>query len=399
MHAMRPRVAAYVLRSPRSTAGSLFTLACRRPKQLDYSSEEPLGAGRNLLFMRIRRDYRALMRYLGAVLLGLCLLPASAQAPQFVMRNVSLPKELAYYDNQFSGLATSASKLFLLSESRLQDSAEAKLYTLKLSDLNRKLADTAYALPYQKLPILNLQALRTKMRAAGQRYEGLEALLIEGEAIYLSVETATPSANCYLLKGRLRADAVVLDTAFLVPMAKPVAADGSHIYNAGFEALAASNKQLFAFFEFNFFSGPNYVYGFDERRLPKQSTPGKLPFAKLPFRITDVTAAGAHHFTGINYFFKGEGEDAVYRTPPDDATNTPLITDASGFKNYCRLIDIELKNNQFTWRPLWEFPEQFRGYNWEGLAAYKDGYFMLNDKYTPTRPYQTTLLYLQRVGR
>lgn len=348
--------------------------------------------------MNFRCDYRVLMRYLGAVLVCFSLLPASAQTPQFVMRKVPLPKELAYYDNQFSGLAVSAGKLFLLSESRLQDKAEAKLYTLKLIDLDRKLADTAYALPYHKLPILNLQALRTKMQAADQRYEGLEALLIKGETIYLSVETATPSTNCYLLKGHLRADAVVLDTTFLVPMAKPVAADGSHIYNAGFEALAAANKQLLAFFEFNFFPNSNYVYAFNEARLPKQSTPGKLPLAKVPFRITDVTAAGPHHFTGINYFFKGEGEDAVYRTPPDDATNTPLITDANGFKNYCRLIDIELKNNQFTWRPLWEFPEQFRGYNWEGLAAYKNGYFMLNDKYTPTRPYQTTLLYLQRVG-
>jgi hypothetical protein len=367
--------------------------------QLGYYLEEPLGPWCNLLFMKTRRDYRTLWRYFGALLLSLALLPALAQTPQFVMRNVSLPKELAYYDNQFSGLAVSTGKLFLLSESRLQDNAEAKLYTIKVSDLDRKLVDTTYALPYQKLPIQNLQALRAKMQAASQSYEGLEALLIDGKSIYLSVETATPSSNCYLLKGRLRADAVVLDTTFLVPMAKPVAADGSHIYNAGFEALAASNKQLFAFFEFNFFPGSNYVYEFNEARLPRQSTPSKVPLAKLPFRITDVTAAGPHHFTGINYFFKGEGGDAVYRTPPDDATNTPLITDASGFKNYCRLIDIELKNNQFTWRPLWEFPEQFRGYNWEGLAAYKDGYFMLNDKYTPTRPYQTTLLYLQRVGR
>jgi hypothetical protein len=349
--------------------------------------------------MKIRRDYRTLWPCFGAVLLSLALLPASAQAPQFVMRNVSLPKELAYYDNQFSGLAVSAGKLFLLSESRLQDNAEAKLYTVKLSDLDRKLVDTAYALPYKKLPIQNLQALRAKMQVAGQSYEGLEALLIDGKDIYLSIETATPSSNCYLLKGRLRADAVVLDTTFLVPMAKPVAADGSHIYNAGFEALAASRKQLFAFFEFNFFPGQNHVYEFDERRLPKNSTPSKVPFTKVPFRITDVTATSPQHFTGINYFFKGEGGDAVYRTPPDDATNASLITDASGFKNYCRLIDIEFKDNHFTWQPLWEFPEQFRGYNWEGLAAYKDGYFMLNDKYTPTRPYQTTLLYLQRVAR
>ena len=35
------------------------------------------------------------------------------------------------------------------------------------------------------------------------------------------------------------------------------------------------------------------------------------------------------------------------------------------------------------------------GYNWEGIAAYKAGYFIINDKYTPSRPYRTTLLYLQ----
>ena len=149
-----------------------------------------------MLFMRVRRNYLALLRCLGTLLVGFPLLPAAAQAPQFVIRNVPLPKELAYYDNQFSGLAVSAGKLFLLSESRLQDKAEAKLYTVKLSDLDRRLTDTAFALPYQKLPIQHLQALRAKMLAAGQAYEGLEAVLIDGEAIYLSVETATPSANC-----------------------------------------------------------------------------------------------------------------------------------------------------------------------------------------------------------
>jgi len=310
------------------------------------------------------------------------------------VHNLSLPKELAFYDNQFSGLAVSKGQLFIMSESRLQDKAEAKLYTLKLADLDRKLADTAYVLPYQKLPLRNLEALRRKMNAAGQRYEGLEALLIDKDVVYLSVETATPSANCYLLKGRLRDTSVVLDTTFLVPVAKPLAADGSHIYNAGFEALAESNKHLFTFFEFNFFPGQNYAYELDTKHLPSSSSARKLPFAKLPFRITDVTAAGKNHFTAINYFFKGEGADTVYRTPAADATNAKLIMDKGTFKNYCRLLDVELKDGRFSWKPIWEFPEQYSSYNWEGIAAYKTGYFIINDKYSPTRPYQTTLLYL-----
>lgn len=336
------------------------------------------------------------MKRLLGLLFGLLPLSASAQQPQFTVRPVSLPKELEFYDNQFSGLAISNGNLFLLSESRLQDKAEAKLYCLKLKDLDRKLLDTAYVLPYQKYPLHHLPALRAKMQAAGQQYEGLEALLIDKNDVYFSVETATPSANCYLLKARLQPTGAELDTTFLVPLPKPLAGDGSHIYNAGFEALAEVRKQVVAVFEFNSFPTQNYAYGLARHQLSSNTSLRKLPFDQLPFRITDLTPIGNHHFTALNYFFKGGGDDAVYRTPATDTANTKLITDPAGFKNYCRFVDISFKNNHFTWRPLWEFPEQYRGYNWEGIAAYQNGYFIINDKYTPSRPYRTTLLFLQK---
>ncbi len=331
------------------------------------------------------------MRYLATLLLGGLSLPALAQPRQFDVRKLTLPKELAYYDNQFSGLAIAQGKLFMLSESRLQDQAEAKLYTVALADLDRQLADSTYALPYQKLPIHHLPRMRAKMMAAGQRYEGLEAMLLTKDAAYFSVETTTPSTNCYLLKGRLGATAVELDTTFLLALPKPVAADGSHIYNAGFEALAAADDHVLAFFEYNFFS-KNYAYEV-ARRGKNRIRP--LPFNPLPFRLTDLTATGGHHYTGIDYFFKGEGDDTVYRLPETDVPNYKLIAENGVFKNYCRLVDIELKDNKVSWTPLWEFPVAYRSYNWEGLAAYKGGYFIINDKYTPARPYQTTLLYLQ----
>jgi hypothetical protein len=335
------------------------------------------------------------MKYLLNLLFSLTLLPALAQKPPFTVHPVSLPKELEFYDNQFSGLAISSGRLFLLSESRLQDQAEAKLYTVQLADLDRKLLDTIYVLPYQKLPLNGLPALRAQMKAAGQDYEGLEAMLIDGDAIYLSVETATPSPNCYLLKGRLNSTAVALDTTFLVTLTKPLAADGSHIYNAGFEAMTEAKKQLVAFFEYNSFPGQNYAYSFSKHQISAKSIARQRPFNSLPFRITDVTPVGRKHFTALNYFFKGGGGDTIYRTPATDIPNTSRITGPSGFKNYCRLVDITFKNNRFTWQPLWEFPEQYMGYNWEGIAAYRGGYFIINDKYTPNRPYRTTLLYLQ----
>ena len=336
-------------------------------------------------------------KYLAALLCGGSLLPAQAQRPQFAIHKLHLPKELADYDNQFSGLATSAGQLYLLSESRLQDQAEAKLYAVRLADLDRQLADTTYALPYQKLPIKGLAALRARMAAAGQRYEGLEALLITNDAVVLSVETDTPSPTCYLLQGRLRPDAVVLDTTFLLPLAKPLAPDGSHIYNAGFEALAEANGHPLAFFEYNSFPGQNYAYALPSKQLSVASPSVRVPLARLPFRLTDIAAVGAGRYTAINFFFKGGGGDAIYRTPDSDQPNARLTRDASGYKNYARLLTIELKHNTLTWQPLWEFPEPYRGYNWEGIAAYRNGYFVINDTYTPSRPYETVLLYLQQL--
>jgi hypothetical protein len=334
------------------------------------------------------------MKYLATLLLSSFSLTALAQKRQFDVHKLSLPKELEYYDNQFSGLATAQDKLFLLSESRLQDKAEAKLYTVALADLDRQLADTTYVLPYQKLPLTNLARMRAKMTALGQSYEGLEALLLTKDAAYFSVETATPSANCYLLKGHLGATAVELDTTFLVTLPKPVAPDGSHIYNAGFEALASANDHVVAFFEYNFFP-KNYAYEVPSAARHGESKLRPLPFSPLPFRLTDLTATGGHHYTGIDYFFKGEGDDTIYRLPATDVPNTKLIAENGVFKNYCRLVDIELKGNKVSWKPLWEFPVPYRSYNWEGIAAYKGGYFIINDKYTPARPYKTTLLYLQ----
>ena len=40
-------------------------------------------------------------------------------------------------------------------------------------------------------------------------------------------------------------------------------------------------------------------------------------------------------------------------------------------------------------------PSIYEGYNWEGIDAYKKGYFLVNDKYTATKPYYSALMYLK----
>jgi hypothetical protein len=328
------------------------------------------------------------------LILSFCTQISYAQKANFNVQKLKLPAEIAYYDNQFSGLFITNDNLLLLSESRLQDKAEPKLYSIKTADVEKNMQDTNYVLPYKKIIIKNLNVLREKIKAVGDDYEGLEAITIKDNAVYLSVETATPSNNCYLLRGVMQDTILNMDILFMLPTPKPFDANGKHIYNAGYEAITTIDETVYNIFEYNSFA-KNYniaiaIIANSYTNVGYQ----KIMVDELPFRVTDITKTGKKKFTAINYFYKGAGDDEVYRVPTTDVKNDTLTRDKNGYKSYCRLITMEYKKNKFTWKPLWEFPVQYRSYNWEGIAAHKNGYFIINDKYTPARPYSTVLLYV-----
>lgn len=315
---------------------------------------------------------------------------------QFTVHAIKLPADVSYYDNQYSGLYITHGKLYLMSECRLEDRAPAFLTSVYLSDLDKAIQDTAYQPPFTKIPIYGLDVLRGKMTAQSQSYEGLEATVIQNNTVYFSVETATPSGDCYLVKGYFSGDAIYMDTTKLLRLPKPVDANGQHIYNAGFESMEMMGDSLYAFYEYNYFpSGKNFVLGIDTSL--NEETIKEIPLQNpMPFRITDLTAtADPRTFTGINFFFKGEGKDEVYRVPQSDTANHPLTQDASGYRSYCRLVQVHFDGREFSWKPYAPLPQAYWAYNWEGLAAYKNGFFITNDKYTPSRPYRTNLLYLE----
>ncbi|MCA8829051.1 hypothetical protein [Hymenobacter pini] len=335
------------------------------------------------------------MQYFFRVFLLAVLLPiavAQAQKAPYTFRAVPLPPELAERENQFSGLFVHRGQLLLLSESRLQDRAEAKVYGLPLGRVDSVLAGKASAVAYHKYPLLGLDKIRARLDSAGQAYEGLEGLTMLGDTAYFTIETTTPSAYCYLIRGRLGASNVTLDPGYLVPLAKPALTDGSHIENAGFEAATGYNKSLLLFFEYNYFRHDNYALRLPSaQRLP--DIPQLVPIQRLPFRITDLTYEGRNRFTAINYFFNGK-DDQVYR-PESGAADARLVLDAAGqYQNYCRLIRLRYRRGKVSWKPLLELPREYMTYNWEGLAAYRGGYFLINDKYGPSK--QSTLLYLEK---
>ncbi|RSK48337.1 hypothetical protein [Hymenobacter rigui] len=333
------------------------------------------------------------MKHILLLALLLAGLPVCGQKAPFAIRTIPLPPEIADKNNQFSGLYLRGMELLLLSESRLQDQAEAKVYGISLSSLEAQLAGNSKDVHYKKYRIRGLDRIRARIDSACQLYEGLEGLTMIGNDAYFTIETATESAYCYVVKGSLSEEnaTITMDARYLVPLAKPALTDGTHIHNAGFEAATGYNQSLLFLFEYNYFTHDNIAF-----RLPtaavRNDVPQYVPVQRLPFRITDLVYEGKNRFTAINYFFSGD-EDSVYRAPAADP-NARFIRSGSGYQNYCRLISMRYRRDKITWKPLFELPREYMTYNWEGLAAYWGGYFLINDKYGPSG--QSTLLYLQK---
>ncbi len=326
--------------------------------------------------------------------LWLALLPigrsyAARPTPPLLARTIRLPAELANRDNQFSSLYTYHGQLLLLSESRLQEQAEAKVYGLRLVDLDQQLTGTAEELPFRKYAIRGLDKARARIDSAGAIYEGLEGLTILRDTAYFTIETATVAPNCYLVRGVLdeTQNIIQLDSSYLVALPKPLLPNGTHAYNAGFEALASFRQELLLLFEYNYLARGNYALALHH------SIARRVALPPLPFRVTDIERTGRRRFTAINYFFNG-ASDSVYRMSAPDP-NAQLIQDSLGrYQHYSRLISLRYKRNRIKWKPLLALPAEYQNYNWEGLAAHRGGYFLLNDKYGPSG--QSTLLYVRR---
>lgn len=315
---------------------------------------------------------------------------AYAQTEAFNIHHIKLPQEIAYYDNQFSGLQIVNKKLYLLSECRIQDKRAAVIYAITLKELEQSLLDTSYQVGFERITIQGLDTLAAIMQQNGQEYEGLEAFVIKKNTVYLSVETNTPSPLAYVLKGKLKNNAIQLSRKYAT-VAKPHQADGTPIYNAAYESMMLFQNRLTLFFEYNSFKN-NYAYTIN---TSLNNSKDSVPIQELPFRITDITQNSKNHFMALNVFYKGGGGDTVYRVPDHDTINNKLIRPNGEYEDYSRLIELRYNDKDFTWKPVWEFPVAYRGYNWEGIAKYKKGYFVINDKYTRNRPYISTLLYLQ----
>jgi hypothetical protein len=298
--------------------------------------------------------------------------------------SIPLPPEVFYPENQFSGLQISRNNIYFLSENRLQEKHTPQIYFTTSGELTKYQGDSIYVPLFRKIPIVGLESIVKKIKD----YEGFEAFIVRKKDIYFFVETATASPFCYIIRGKLMQSKIVLDSS-LFEIRKPTGPEGTTIYNAGFESAFFKKQRLYLVFEYNYFSR-NYIYQVNAKLKGEIDS---LPIDPLPFRITDITKSKRNTFSAINYFYKGEGPDTVYRVPVSDTVSRNLIY-SSSYNNYVRIVSITRNRKSFTWSTQFELPEKYFPYNWEGISRWKRGYLIVNDKYTPQKPYHTVLLYI-----
>lgn len=332
------------------------------------------------------------MKYFWLIIILLGPLVSVAQKLAKQILPVRLPAELLDAENQFSGMFIENQKLYLLAESRIQQGHEARLFSMPLADIEQHLNNEQFDLIALKIPILGLQSLQRQMALQQHEFEGLEAVTTMNGFLYFSVETPTKNDYCYVLKGQMLRDSVFLDTTQLIPILKPRRPDGSPIYNAGFESLVATKNKLVAFYEYNNFTKGNYAYTIS--REPKKATMDSVSLQALPFRLTDVAHWKGKRYVGTNFFYKGD-DDKDYRPGADQPVADALVKKDGKYQSYSRLISLKMNGRKITWRVLNELPPDYWGYNWEAVAAWRGGFFMLNDKYTPTKIAESKLVFIK----
>jgi hypothetical protein len=334
------------------------------------------------------------MRLIGICIVVLFATQLFGQAATSVVQPINLPEELRSANNQFSGLYKKGNKLWLMSESRVQEKLESVVYAIRLKQLKACIEDSTLTPQFEKIEIVGLEKLVEIMKAQNEVFEGLEAISVKGKNVYLSVETETPSTYAYILKGRYKKGKIWLNENGFLPVVKPVAANGAAIYNAAFESIAVVKKRLHIFFEYNYFEGNNYVYSYNLKLDPASKDSAIIN--PMPFRMSDVYYEGKGQYVGINTFYKGGGKDTINRPRANDSVANTIVLGKSGYRNYSRLVSLVDNGKSFKWETFCELPAKWAdGFNWEGVAPFNGGYLIVNDKFTPARPYYSALVFVR----
>lgn len=301
---------------------------------------------------------------------------------------IALPDTLKTGSREISGLAIAGNRLYLLCENRRDRFRvyTSGIYSISLTELEESIEASGRLSP--ACTWHPLEGIDWVMQRVGD-YQGLESLVIQGNRFYATVETEVTADSCYLVSGTLTTKGFKIDTSKLTALPKPKLENGSQVFNAGFEALLHRKGKLYALFEYNQFERNHALMV-----RPSTGRLRKIQLSrKLPFRTTDITFWKNNNFIGINYFFPLK-EEFIYTENLSDAEENLIRSKDGTLRSFARLTLLKISKNRLQVVRYIDLPEELWTSNWEGIARFKNGVFLVNDKFVKEGGRETQLIYL-----
>jgi hypothetical protein len=307
-------------------------------------------------------------------------LPFPKEAP---VVEIAIEGPLAESKSEVSGLTWWGDRLLILPqypENYLSESGLPSLFAIPKTEIINYLENPSPA-AIEPIQIAILNSIEPSQVPG---YEGFEAIAMDGDKVYLTIEANHRGVmQGYLITGNLHpgGDAIDLDPASLTEIPTPV-----QIFNAAYETIIARDGSVLALFE---------AHGEDlnpvpEAMLLEAGTGGfsKIPLGNIEYRITDATGIDNNgRFWVLNIFMPIE---FWYYTRSDPIIEHYGLGSSHQANNHVERL-LELKYNQGEislsgTAPLYLDLDDFgEPRNWEGLVRLDElGFLAITDTYPGT---------------
>ena len=311
-------------------------------------------------------------------------LPASPQdtLAEYPIQRLVLQGPLSRSTSEISGLAWYRDHLVVLPQNPGRFAGEGEQVLFLLS--KEQILDVLDGRSKEPLVPRALPVMAPHLEEHVPSFQGFEAMTFHEGRVFLTVESAAPSGQGYLLPGRVADD---FSQVRLHPERVVRIPSQAHLANISYEALLFARDTLVSLYELNGakVNATPVVYLFDTRLRPL----GRRPFPSIEYRITDATDPDeADRFWVINYFFPGERRKL---NPAVDSLALAFGTGVthSRYRAVERLVELQYRPEGIvrTETPplLLELEGEGQARNWEGIVRLDDrGFLIATDEYPET---------------
>ncbi len=277
---------------------------------------------------------------------------------------------------EISGMAWYGDELLLLPQypGRFGSGPDGALFYLRKADIDDYLSGRS-AGPLEPHPIpLTAPGLDTI-----RGYEGLEAIAVDGNAVYVTIESKPDGMLGYIVSGEIASDlsGISLNTSLLTPI-QPQA----DLPNMADEALVVAGHRLITLYEANGANvNPSPVAHLFDLGLQPQGT---INMTRLEYRVTDATSMDEYgRFWVINCFFPG---DALLKPASDRLAEDYGEGSTHARSNAVeRLVELQLSEEGIVLadaEPIQlQLADDQTSRDWEAIARLDDlGFLLATDK-------------------